>query len=715
MSVNANASANVNDDIEDTTHLVSILLLRSPVPTSQGTDPYHDAFGSFCLPSFAESALESGTSTPLTSHSATLGPLSTAADPSAVDLIKSALSQPYPSAHGLPSSPTGRRKGKFIQDQPRLMTHHLSYPRDAQGSEHEIEYCVTSFPILSYNLVNTDTLADRLLRGHPSASDPQRRVAYRGAIVTSQRAVEAYTQAGVRAYQALRSQGRNTSDSPTQWTRVPFFAVGQATSAALRSVPLAPWLRPKLVMGGDATGTGEALANYVIRHFASAPAPPPLPQQQQKQPAQPVPRDPLDTVLARSASLTDGFDAVSAPLPPKEPQPEPLPEPLLYLVGDKNAPTIPTLLSKAPPPSGPIPFEELQVYETGPDPNFHEGCAALAKSLPAVISRPVSRRPSSSSLRSRPGSRRPSGSSTGGARTPSSADPDYPGPVAGGEMRRTASQGYVPSVGTPLGVSAMTPSVPLAPTTKPLQAAAATFPGGSTAAPGQAGSNDPVLPTATQVTSPTTLNPEPMNPLEEDSILKALRSKAKAQAAAASLLHESSSSSAAAPSSKSSGRIAEARPDWIVFFSPSGVGYALEEFRRRKWLPPPPPTQQQQQQHQQQPTKADETAPASEAEQASSSDGAGSPSAVAAPSCDVGGRSSSSGGAGGRRYPRIAVIGPTTRKWIAENLGIEPDAVAAKPGPKELKEAIEQAEVWAMSAAGAQGRPEPVVHDAAAA
>ena len=43
-------------------------------------------------------------------------------------------------------------------------------------------------------------------------------------------------------------------------------------------------------------------------------------------------------------------------------------------------------------------------------------------------------------------------------------------------------------------------------------------------------------------------------------------------------------------------------------------------------------------------------------------------------------------------YPRIAALGPTTKRWVRQNLGFQPDAVAASPGPTELREAIRMAE-----------------------
>ncbi|SPO27976.1 related to HEM4 - Uroporphyrinogen III synthase [Ustilago trichophora] len=616
------------EDIEEPPPPITVLLLRSPVSMNKGTDPYHDAFGSFCLPSFASSALESGTSTPLPSLSiGAKASLASTTDNGALDLIKTALSQQaaaasnsklaassdQPSSTALPLSATGRRKGKFIQDQPRLMTHHLSYPVDANGNEVEIEYCVTSFPILAHKFVNQDEFVDRLLYGSPIQGS-ETGSAYRGMIVTSQRAVEAYISAGVKAQDILRSKKKTSSSSPTQWNRVPFFAVGPATSSALRTVPLAPWLRPRLVMGGEATGTGETLARYVIRHFSSP------------------------SILDQNSDLRA---AEQAP-------------PLLYLVGDKNASTIPDLLSQASPPTGPIPHQELQVYETAPDPHFAEGCEVLAKTLPSVVSRPPSRRPSQGSIYSRPGSRRPSGGSTTSGDRPASgsksANPsrksssdDLQASTTSAELGRNPSSSsssshqnlsHVPSVGTPLGFSTMTSTEAANPRLESLSIPAAV--GGS----------------PQMIASPAAIEPEAINPIEEESVLKMLRSKVK---------NVGVDATGSSGGGLSNARQRIARPDWIVFFSPSGVNYALEEFRRRKWMPP-----------------ERDSKPASEQEKISTKTTVTSHAAAKTSS---------------RRYPRIAVLGSTTRAWMVENLNIEPDAVATKPGPKELKDAIEAFEL----------------------
>lgn len=104
------------------------------------------------------------------------------------------------------------------------------------------------------------------------------------------------------------------------------------------------------------------------------------------------------------------------------------------------------------------------------------------------------------------------------------------------------------------------------------------------------------------------------------------------------------------------------KPDWIVFFSPSGIQYALDDLRRRKWLPSPYTFNPDAQEY-----------------------AKDSPESI-----KRGERWLSMGPPLG--FPRLAVIGPTTKKWVRQNLGFLPDAVAASPGPTELREAIRMAE-----------------------
>jgi hypothetical protein len=120
-------------------------------------------------------------------------------DRSGADLLKSALS----------ASATGRRRGRWIDDQATLTTHHLASDPDAittdEGEDQEIpkrEYCVTSIPILGHRVFNADELADRMLYGTKEEGGLRRE--YRGAIVTSQRAVEAWAEAANIVSKSIR-------------------------------------------------------------------------------------------------------------------------------------------------------------------------------------------------------------------------------------------------------------------------------------------------------------------------------------------------------------------------------------------------------------------------------------------------------------------------------------------------------------------------------
>ena len=174
----------------------SVLMLRNPVPPSQGTDPYHDAFGAFCLPSFPLSALESGSSTPLPPPISMAGLPSS--DRSGADLLRNALN----------ASKTGRRRGKWIEDDTSLTTHHLSpEPDDAIASAgaddtSQREFCVTSVTILGHRTLNIDQLGEKLLNGYATESGDK--IPYRGAIVTSQRAVEAWAEASYKLGDVIR-------------------------------------------------------------------------------------------------------------------------------------------------------------------------------------------------------------------------------------------------------------------------------------------------------------------------------------------------------------------------------------------------------------------------------------------------------------------------------------------------------------------------------
>ncbi len=604
----------------------------------------------------------------------------------------------------------------------------------------------------------------------------------------------------------------------TPWPRTPFFAVGPATSGALRSLAqtLPAPFRPRLVLGGSATGTGEALANYIIKHFAEGgPGSKPEGWDALKPPR-------------KSGSTSSGGGGGSSASGGEETEEEeydgpPPIEPLLILTGDKNLPTIPEMLAsvgkppkrgsqaeaalkatellvnppvkfqpdlmKGPPSAGdfaqadpaaarkrlytppkppqlhemqPLPFELLQVYETAEDPLFDEHLNSFEQALPPTSSRPNSRRPSASdgdhlmnyaaatgitAMASGPAG---SGTASPGATllpplstetsVPSSATVSRRGSLKAKILAErlhavnkaalasgspspfitTPGSEIAPPANLPAGLAPLTttneegsaqdsramerhasqPSDPPPPTLLETAAAkaAADMPSSRTepagASQGGASSVSPPQITtsftnstgeqganssgSSKSTPPSPLSGKPYNAISANVFARsplALEPKELAPDAAAntngsltpgthrpsvssSLLHENTLGRLDEDSALTDEALLEHaivarqqkqgkahKPDWIVFFSPSGVEYALPHLRRRKWLPPAPP--------------ADSKVPGIDAK----------PGA-------------------GDKYPRIAVLGPTTKRWIREHLHIIPDAAAATPGAGELKEAV---------------------------
>lgn len=214
---------------------LSILLFRTPVTASEGTDPYHDAFGSFCLPSFPMSAVESGTTTPLPppiNPSTLKGP----SDRSGAELLKSALN----------FSAGGRRRGRWIEEDPVLTTSHLASKDDDEvdalhkladlsgGSrlltdtllDDKMEFCVTSIPILTSQHVHLDELVEKMLNGVemdlPQGSEEDKesrfkqKLRFRGVVITSQRAAEAWEKAAKMAAQRLVQEASDRGDSHSE-------------------------------------------------------------------------------------------------------------------------------------------------------------------------------------------------------------------------------------------------------------------------------------------------------------------------------------------------------------------------------------------------------------------------------------------------------------------------------------------------------------------
>ncbi|KAH8661655.1 tetrapyrrole biosynthesis, uroporphyrinogen III synthase [Tricladium varicosporioides] len=141
---------------------------------------------------------------------------------------------------------------------------------------------------------------------------------YGGMIFTSQRAVEVFAM--------LVKEGKDDESwAPVQ--DVPIYTVGPATSRALCSIPQTP-----LNIFGADTGNGEALAHYILEHYAN-------------------------------------WYKGRKPLPP-----------LLFLVGDRRRDIIPkTLMDLALPESQRIQVDELVVYGTGVMESFEQDFTKLLK------------------------------------------------------------------------------------------------------------------------------------------------------------------------------------------------------------------------------------------------------------------------------------------------------------------------------------------------
>lgn len=101
--------------------------------------------------------------------------------------------------------------------------------------------------------------------------------------------------------------------SKVDWTNIPFYVVGTATGNVLRKMPVSPFTPSPQNIVGEGSGTGEGLAEVII-----------------------------DDQRGREPKL-----------------------PLLYLTGDKNRDTLPTLIQAAG-----LSLEPLQVYETRGSPGF---------------------------------------------------------------------------------------------------------------------------------------------------------------------------------------------------------------------------------------------------------------------------------------------------------------------------------------------------------
>ncbi|KAK2462821.1 hypothetical protein APHAL10511_005212 [Amanita phalloides] len=163
-------------------------------------------------------------------------------------------------------------------------------------------YAPISVPVLETALTNVSDLTDIIFRGSGSA--------FAGVIVTSSRACEAWKV----AVQSTIADAPSSSNSQTSWSSIPFYVVGNATASALSSLHelfsttpqqhLVP--SPSMIQGQDC-GNADNLARFIVQDL-------------------------------------EGKNDQSK---------------LLYLTGDKNRESLPSILNEAS-----VRFDQLEVYGT---------------------------------------------------------------------------------------------------------------------------------------------------------------------------------------------------------------------------------------------------------------------------------------------------------------------------------------------------------------
>ncbi|KAL7932406.1 tetrapyrrole biosynthesis, uroporphyrinogen III synthase [Trichoderma chlorosporum] len=213
------------------------------------------------------------------------------------------------------------------QDQPIpvLLLKTKSSPSDAyedlfSAPSHNSAFEPTFVPVLQHNFEEkgVDRLRN-LLRQKRIGSGPGCR--FGGLIFTSQRAVEAFAH-------VVREEDESTNDSGwPHLQHIPIYSVGPATTRALSAVSQ----QPPLQIFGSHTGNGEALAQFILDHYAE----------------------------------WHGKDGARLP-------------PLLFLVGEQRRDIIPrTLMDPSLPEPRRIPVVEVVVYGTGEMPSFPDDFAAV--------------------------------------------------------------------------------------------------------------------------------------------------------------------------------------------------------------------------------------------------------------------------------------------------------------------------------------------------
>ncbi|RPD53618.1 tetrapyrrole biosynthesis, uroporphyrinogen III synthase [Lentinus tigrinus ALCF2SS1-6] len=196
-------------------------------------------------------------------------------------------------------------------------------PDKYEEAFHARGYRAVSIPVLETVHTNVEKLATIVRRAgriEQQARDVQDR-RYTGVIVTSGRACEAWRHVVEQLAWEDKGGHEGAGVGTERWSTIPFYTVGQATASALSAIhdafPSSPYT-PKDIRGATESGNSEKLAHFIVADLSSAP------------------------------SGSKGRR-------------------LLYLTGDKNRDTLPSILKDAG-----IELDNLQVYATQGSSRFED-------------------------------------------------------------------------------------------------------------------------------------------------------------------------------------------------------------------------------------------------------------------------------------------------------------------------------------------------------
>ncbi|KAL6870242.1 uroporphyrinogen synthase [Trichoderma novae-zelandiae] len=227
---------------------------------------------------------------------------------------------------------------------PVLLLKTKSSPSDAyedlfSSPSNNPSFAPTFVPVLQHRFEEkgVNRLRD-LLRQNRIGTGPD--CDFGGLIFTSQRAVEAFSH-------VVRQDEAAKDPSWPHLQHIPIYSVGPATTRALAAVPQ----DPPLQIFGSHTGNGDALAHFILDHYAQWHSS----------------SSSSNSSNSSSNSSSNGKQDDNLRLPP-----------LLFLVGEQRRDIIPrTLTDPCLPPNRRIPVVEEVVYGTGEMPSFPTDFASV--------------------------------------------------------------------------------------------------------------------------------------------------------------------------------------------------------------------------------------------------------------------------------------------------------------------------------------------------